>query len=213
MFIKLLYREMALIWSDRSHFLFHMMTITLACVICIMAMGDYPPLLKQAGPGMTWCVMVLVTLLQAPTLFYVDYAAGFVDDVLLSPLPLVVYLMVKALGAWLRYGMGFIIVVPLLLMLFHVPLGDMVDFWVKATIASIQLAFIALFIATLNPSTPTPRLFGFFLGLPLYLPTLIAITLPLAPLMTWTLLGVSTLLSIPLCLIMGEKALLTQITE
>ena len=213
MFIALCHRELLLAWNERALLLLSPLVLALACVTCIMAIGDIPALLIPLGPGVLWTLMVLLTLIQAPTLLHNDQAEGIIEDVLLAPFPLVTYLTAKVFGAWLRYGLPFTLSIPLLLLFFHVPLDQVLPFWGKAALASVQLAFVALFIACVSPASNTPRLFGFFLGLPLYLPTLIALTLPLPPTLSWTLLGIATALSLPVCLWMGEKALITHVTE
>ena len=213
MFVALCRREITLVWNDRLLLLLSPLVLLLACVLCIMAVGDVPPLLIPLGPGIAWTFMILLTLIQAPTLLHNDQGEGILEDVLLAPFPLVTYLAAKVFGAWLRYGLMFVLSLPLLLMFFHVPLEHLMPFWGKALLASGQLAFVTLFIACLSPASNTPRLFGFFLGLPLYLPTLIGLTLPLPPLLSWTLLSCATTVSVPLCLWLGEKALITHLTE
>ena len=213
MFVRLLMREVHGVWRDKSTTLLPLFALGLACVVCIMAVGDNRMVLQFMGRGVVWSLMILITLLQAPTLFHQDQAEGFIDDVVLSPLPLVAYLLAKTVGTWARYGLPFLLALPVFLILFQMPFEDMGFFWIKSGVATVHLAFVTLFIGCLTPVMGTPRLLGFFLGVPLYLPMLIALTLPLPPPMAWSLMGSALLVSIPVCLFLGERALMTHIRE
>jgi heme exporter protein B len=71
-------------------------------------------LLATMGPGVLWVAALLASLLSLPRLFAGDYADGTLEQIALSPYPLVALVSGKILAHWLSTGLPITLLAPLL---------------------------------------------------------------------------------------------------
>src|SRR5437870_11446585 len=71
-------------------------------------------LLATMGPGVLWVAALLASLLSLPRLFAGDYADGTLEQIALSPYPLVALVSGKIIAHWLTTGLPLVILSPLL---------------------------------------------------------------------------------------------------
>ena len=71
-------------------------------------------LLATMGPGVLWVAALLASLLSLPRLFASDYADGTLEQIALSPYPLVALVSGKILAHWLTTGLPVALLAPLL---------------------------------------------------------------------------------------------------
>src|SRR5512140_1286071 len=71
-------------------------------------------LLATMGPGVLWVAALLASLLSLPRLFAGDYADGTLEQIALSPFPLVALVSGKILAHWLTTGLPVALLAPLL---------------------------------------------------------------------------------------------------
>src|SRR5678815_1947097 len=71
-------------------------------------------LLATMGPGVLWVAALLASLLSLPRLFAVDYADGTLEQIALSPYPLVALVSGKILAHWFCTGLPVTLLAPLL---------------------------------------------------------------------------------------------------
>src|SRR5205823_7713845 len=71
-------------------------------------------LLATIGPGVLWVAALLASLLSLPRLFAADHADGTLEQIALSPYPLVALVSGKILAHWLTTGLPVALLAPLL---------------------------------------------------------------------------------------------------
>lgn len=71
-------------------------------------------LLATMGPGVLWVAALLASLLSLPRMFAGDYADGTLEQIALSPYPLVSLVSGKILAHWLTTGLPVALLAPLL---------------------------------------------------------------------------------------------------
>ena len=71
-------------------------------------------LLATMGPGVLWVAALLASVLSLPRLFASDYADGTLEQIALSPYPLVALVSGKILAHWLTTGLPVALLAPLL---------------------------------------------------------------------------------------------------
>jgi heme exporter protein B len=71
-------------------------------------------LLATMGPGVLWVAALLASLLSLPRLFAGDYADGTLEQIALSPYPLVAIVSGKILAHWFCTGLPITLMAPLL---------------------------------------------------------------------------------------------------
>ncbi len=70
--------------------------------------------LASIGPGVLWVAALLASLLSLPRLFAGDHADGTLEQIALSPYPLVALVAGKIIAHWLTTGLPVVLIAPLL---------------------------------------------------------------------------------------------------
>ena len=79
-----------------------------------LAVMPTPERLQEMAPGVIWVAALLSVLLSLDRLFKQDYEDGSLDQLMLSPNPLVVLVLAKVGAHWLLTGLPLVIIAPLL---------------------------------------------------------------------------------------------------
>jgi heme exporter protein B len=149
--------------------IFFLMIVTLVP----FALGPDLNLLARIGPAILWLAAVLATLIGLERLFQADEEDGSLELLRLSPLPLELVVLAKALAHWLTTGLPLTLAAPLFgLLVALTPLG------MAATTATLlagtpALTFIGAIGAALTASLRRGGLILAVLVLPLMIPTMI----------------------------------------
>ncbi|SDF11852.1 heme exporter protein B [Massilia sp. PDC64] len=83
-----------------------------------LGVGPEPALLRTMAPGILWVAALLASMLSLARLFAPDHADGTLEQMLLSPEPLVVLVAAKILAHWLVAGLPLVLLAPLLALQF-----------------------------------------------------------------------------------------------
>ena len=106
----------------------------IVCTLFPLARGPTPEQLQFAGPGVLWVAALLAMLLSLNSLFLGDYEDGSLEQLLVSPQPLVVLALGKTLAHWLTTGLPLVILSPLLAVSFR---GDALSPWLLVSTACV----------------------------------------------------------------------------
>jgi heme exporter protein B len=87
---------------------------TLVASLFPLGVGADPQLLARIGPGVIWVCALLAAFLSLPTLFATDYADGSLEQMQLSPHPMVSWVGGKIAAHWIMSGLPLTILSPLL---------------------------------------------------------------------------------------------------
>ena len=69
-----------------------------------LGVGPEPNQLRAMAAGVVWIAALLAALLSLPRLFAADHADGTLEQMLVSPQPLVVIVLAKIAAHWLHHG-------------------------------------------------------------------------------------------------------------
>lgn len=86
-----------------------------------LALGPDAPLLAAIGPGVMWVAALLAVLVSLHRLFEPGLAQGALAQLLLSPLPLPLLVVVKAGAHWVLACLPVVLAAPLLALQFGLP--------------------------------------------------------------------------------------------
>ena len=116
---------------------------TIAASLFPFGVGPAPETLARIAPGVIWVLALLSVMLSLDRLFEQDLADGSLEQMVLTPRPLVLTVLAKALAHWLTTGLPMLVLAPLLAV-------------------SLNLASDAYWtlVATLALGTPVVSLFG-----------------------------------------------------
>lgn len=139
----LLQRELLSAWRRPGDILEPVVFFVLVSLFFPLAMGTDTELLRTIAPGAIWIAALLAAMLSLTRLFRADADSGFLEQLLIAPLPLPLAVLIKVVAHWAMVGLPMVLCAPLL----AVPLG-------------LESALLPSLLATLALGTPVLFLLG-----------------------------------------------------
>lgn len=138
-----------------------------------LGLGPEPELLRRIGPGVLWVGALLAAMLAAARIFASDYEDGTLEQMALSPEPLVALVLGKLAAHWLVSGLPLIVVAPLLGLQFGLPFDTIVLLAVSLALGTPVLGLVGAIGAALTLGVRGGGMLVALLVLPLYVPALV----------------------------------------
>ncbi|MDH3748236.1 MAG: heme exporter protein CcmB [Gammaproteobacteria bacterium] len=166
-------RDLLLVWKRPGDVLNPLFFFAMVCTLFPLAVGPSVEQLEFAGPGVLWVAALLAMLLSLNSLFLSDFEDGSLEQLLLSPQPLVLLALGKTFAHWLTSGLPLVILSPLLAVAFRMP-GETIGV-LMATLAlgTISLSLLGSVGAALTVGLHRGTALLSLLTLPLAMPVLI----------------------------------------
>ena len=105
---RILLRDLRLALRQRSDALMVVLFFVLTGALFPFGIGPEPNILARIAPGIIWVTALLAVLLSLERLFLADYEDGALELMALSPTPLTLVVLAKALAHWLTTGLPLI---------------------------------------------------------------------------------------------------------
>jgi heme exporter protein B len=144
-----------------------------AGILFPFAVGPAPNLLAAISGGVVMVMAALAALLSLDRLYLPDYEDGSLDGLLLSPLPLEVIALVKALGHWLTTGLPLLVAAPVLGLMLNQPASAYLPMLAALSLATPILSLLGGLGAALTLGSRRGGVLITLIILPLYVPVLI----------------------------------------
>ncbi len=148
----------------------------LVIVLFPIGIGPEPNLLQRISPGVIWVAALLATLLGAEKLFKEDHHDGTLEQVVLSPVPMSLYVLAKISAHWLLSALPLLLVSPLLAAFLNINASGLVAVALTLLVATPLLSIIAAIGAALTVGLQKGGVLISLLVLPLNIPVLIFAT-------------------------------------
>jgi heme exporter protein B len=145
----------------------------MVCTLFPLAVGPSVEQLQFSGPGILWVAALLAMLLSLNSLFLADFEDGSLEQLLVSPQPLVVLGLGKTIAHWLTTGLPLVIISPLMAMTFQMPLESIGVLMLTLTLGTISLSLLGSVGAALTVGLHRGTALLSLLILPLAMPVLI----------------------------------------
>jgi heme exporter protein B len=171
--VAIIRRDLLLAWKRPGDAVNPLMFYAMVCTLFPLATGPSAEQLLQYGPGVLWVAALLATLLALNGLFLSDYEDGSLDQLILSPQPLPLLVLGKALAHWLVTGLPLVLMSPLLAMTFSVPSNVMGILMLTLTLGTLSLSMLGSIGAALTVGLNRGNALLSLLILPLAMPVLI----------------------------------------
>jgi heme exporter protein B len=152
-----------------------------------LGVGAEPNQLRAMAAGVVWIAALLAALLSLPRLFAADLADGTLEQMLVSPQPLLVVVLAKIAAHWLTTGLPLAIAAPLIGLQYDLPAGALATLLASLLIGSPVLSLLGAAGAALTLGL---RGGGALLGL-LVLPLLVPVIVFGAGAVTAGLIGIN----------------------
>ena len=172
-FQHLLIRDLRLAFRSRHELANPLIFFVLVVSLFPLAVTPKPELLKEMAPGVIWVAALLATLLSLDGLFKQDYDDGSLDQLMLSPNPLMLLVFAKVLAHWLLTGLPLVLISPLLGIIMRLPNEVLPALMVTLLLGTPVLSLVGAIGVSLTVAVNRGGVLLSLIVLPLYIPILI----------------------------------------
>lgn len=172
-FLATVRRDLLLALRRKSEVLTAIFFFVIVVSLFPLGIGPEPALLKKIAPGVLWVAALLATLLGLPRLFAADHLDGTLEQMALSPSPLVVLIAGKILAHWLLCGLPLVLLAPVLGLQFGLDGQTLGILGLSLLLGTPLLSLIGAMGGALTLGVRGGGVLLALLILPLYIPTLI----------------------------------------
>jgi len=144
-----------------------------AGILFPFAIGPEPNALARVAIGVVLSVAALAALLSLDRLYQADFDDGSLDQIALSPLPLELTALAKALVHWLSTGLPLLAAAPILALMLNAPATHYLPLLAALALATPALSLLGGLGAALTIGSRRGGILLTLLILPLYVPVLI----------------------------------------
>ncbi|HTT37679.1 MAG TPA: heme exporter protein CcmB [Burkholderiales bacterium] len=172
-FAAVIRRDLTLAVRRRSDVFTTFFFFVLVVSLFPLGVGPAPDTLRTIAPGVLWVAALLASMLALTRLFAGDYADGTLEQLALSPQPLVLLVAAKVVAHWLVTGVPLVLVAPLLSLQFGLPSDALSVVLLSLLLGTPCLSLIGAIGAALTLGVRGAGGLLALLVLPLYVPVLI----------------------------------------
>lgn len=113
-FVAVVRRDLRIAMRQKSDVLMSLVFFVIVASLFPLAIGPETALLQRIAPGILWVGALLAAMLSLQRMFAADHADGSLEQMVLSPTPLVVIALAKTLAHWLLAGLPLVLMGPVL---------------------------------------------------------------------------------------------------
>jgi heme exporter protein B len=172
-FYHLLIRDLRLALRSPHELANPLIFFVLVVSLFPLAVSPTTEALRAMAPGVIWVSALLAVLLSLDRLFKQDYDDGSLDQLMLSPNPLVILVFAKVTAHWLLTGLPLVIVAPLLGLFMSLPAEAVKVLVYSLLLGTPVLSLIGAIGVSLTVAVNRGGVLLSLIILPLYIPILI----------------------------------------
>jgi heme exporter protein B len=173
MFCWLVWRDLMLAWRRRADVLATLFFFVIVVSLFPLGIGPEPQLLRAIAPGIVWVAALLASMLSLGRIFGNDYLDGTLEQILLTPQPLVLLVLAKMLAHWVVSEVPLVLVAPLLGVQFGLSQNTLATITVSLLLGTPILSLVGSVGAALTLGLRAANVLIALLVLPLCIPALI----------------------------------------
>ncbi|HHO59568.1 MAG TPA: heme exporter protein CcmB [Thiotrichales bacterium] len=172
-FYYLLMRDLRLAFRSRHELANPLIFFVLVVSLFPLAVTPTPAALQEMAPGVIWVSALLAVLLSLDRLFRQDYEDGSLDQLMLSPNPLMILVLAKVCAHWLLTGLPLVLIAPMLGMFLAIPDEAIPTLIYSLLLGTPVLSLIGAIGVSLTVAVNRGGVLLSLIVLPLYIPVLI----------------------------------------
>lgn len=172
-FYHLLIRDLRLALRSRHELANPLIFFVLVVSLFPLAVSPTTEALQAMAPGVIWVSALLAVLLSLDRLFKQDYDDGSLDQLMLSPNPLVILVLAKVTAHWLLTGLPLVLIAPLLGLFMSLPVEAVKVLVYSLLLGTPVLSLIGAIGVSLTVAVNRGGVLLSLIILPLYIPILI----------------------------------------
>ena len=166
-------RDLLMVMRRKSEVLTALFFFVIVSSLFPLGIGPEPALLRKIAPGVLWVGALLATMLGLQRMFVADHADGTLEQMAISPTPLVWLVAGKVAAHWLVSGLPLVLMAPVLGIQFDLDAGALGVLMLALLLGTPLLSLIGAIGAALTLGVRGGGVLLSLLVLPLYVPALI----------------------------------------
>ena len=166
-------REVSLSMKQKGEVLTPLFFFVVVASLFPLGIGPESAILLRMAPGVLWVSALLAAMLSLQRLFAVDYADGSLEQMALSPAPLALLVLAKALAHFVLSGLPLVLMAPVLGLQFGLEGRSLGVLMLSLLLGTPTLSLIGSIGAALTLGVRGAGVLLSLLILPLYIPVLI----------------------------------------
>ena len=167
------HRDLLLVMRRKSEVLTALFFFVVVTSLFPLGIGADAALLRKIAPGVIWVAALLATLLGLHRMFAADYADGTLEQMALSPQPMVLLVVGKMIAHWIVCGLPLVILAPIIGIQFDLDLSSLYVLMGTLLMGTPVLSLLGSIGAALTLGVRGGSVLMSLLILPLYIPVLI----------------------------------------
>jgi heme exporter protein B len=171
--LAVLKREIALGMRQKGEVLTPLVFFMVVTSLFPLGVGAESNLLLRMAPGVLWVSALLAAMLSLQRMFATDYADGSLEQMVLSPTPLGLLVLAKALAHFVVSGLPLVAIAPVLGLQFGLDTRALGILMLTLLLGAPTLSLIGSIGAALTLGVRGAGVLLSLLILPLYIPVLI----------------------------------------
>ena len=166
-------RDLLMVMRRKSEVLTALFFFVIVTSLFPLGIGPEPTLLRKIAPGVLWVAALLATMLGLQRMFAADHTDGTLEQMAISPTPLVMLVVGKIGAHWLVSGLPLVLVAPVLGIQFDLDASALGVLVVALLLGTPLLSLIGSIGAALTLGVRGGGVLLSLLVLPLFIPALI----------------------------------------
>lgn len=172
-FFAIIHRDLLLVMRRKSEVLTALFFFVVVTSLFPLGIGVDAALLRKIAPGVLWVAALLSTLLGLQRMFAADYLDGALEQLVLSPQPLVLLVAGKIVAHWLVCGLPLVLIAPIIGIQFDLDASSLYVLMGTLLLGTPVLSLLGSIGAALTLGVRGGSVLMSLLILPLYIPVLI----------------------------------------
>ena len=166
-------RDLRLAWRHPGETVMVIAFFVLVASLFPLGIGAEPQLLRRIGSGVIWVCALLAAFLSLSSLFAADYLDGTLEQMTLSPHPMVGWVAGKIAAHWASTGLPLTLLSPLLAMQYGLDQATLITLALGLAIGTPLLSLLGAACSALTLGARGGGVLLALLALPLFVPVLI----------------------------------------
>jgi heme exporter protein B len=171
--LAMIRRDLLLVMRRKSEVLTALFFFVVVTSLFPLGIGADAALLRKIAPGVIWVAALLSTLLGLQRMFAADYADGALEQIALSPQPMVLLVAGKMIAHWMVCGLPLVILAPIIGIQFDLDTSSLYILMGTLLLGTPVLSLLGSIGAALTLGVRGGSVLMSLLVLPLYIPVLI----------------------------------------
>jgi heme exporter protein B len=172
-FLAALRRDLLLTFRRRNDIINPLAFFLMVGILFPLGVSPEASFLAQLAPGVIWVAALLASLLSVDGIFRSDFDDGSLEQMLVSPRPLLLIVLAKVVNHWLISGFCLALTSPILALMLFLPSDGVSALILSLLLGTPTLSLIGAIGAALTVGLRKGGILISLLVLPLYIPVLI----------------------------------------